>query len=150
MDKFLIISVLTMTVLLIAAGGVYVYSAPAGVDRYTSDNAISTARQFVTNENTYRYDGMSDSLSVSLKGNPASSRYEILAEYKSRSAGYGDRSDMMTAQVLTPHQAVITVDQGRVVSAVMDGRWDMVAQAMVQGKTSAPKMTTSSDDLTPQ
>jgi len=151
MDKFLIISVLIMAVLLIVAGGVYVYSAPVGADQYTSGNAISTAKQFVTAENTYKYDGMSDSLSFSLKSTSSSGRYEILAEFTSRSAGYGDRSDMMSAQVLTPHQAVIAVDQGRVVSAVMDSQWDMMAQTMVHdGAAPVPATKPSSDDLSPQ
>ena len=57
--------------------------------------------------------------------------WAFIFEFDSRQAGYGDRTGQMLAQVITPHRAVISVEQLEVVSAVMDERWDMLSQEMI-------------------
>ena len=52
--------------------------------------------------------------------------------FDSRHAGYGDRSDQMLAQVITPHKASVGVEQGKVGRAILDGEWDMIAQEMTK------------------
>ena len=52
--------------------------------------------------------------------------------FDSRQAGYGDRTGQMLAQVITPHEAYVTVENNVVVSAIMDAKWDMLAQSMLQ------------------
>jgi hypothetical protein len=49
-------------------------------------------------------------------------------EFDSSHAGYGDRTGLTLAEVITPHQAVVTVEQGEVTDAVLDGEWDMLSQ----------------------
>jgi hypothetical protein len=37
----------------------------------------------------------------------------------------------MVAQVITPHTATIVVQEGKVTSAVMDSKWDMMGQKFI-------------------
>ena len=36
----------------------------------------------------------------------------------------------MLAQVITPHEAIIAIEEGEIKSAVMDEKWDMLGQEM--------------------
>ncbi len=137
MDKFIVIASLALVVVVFGLIGAITFGAPAApaAGQYTADSAITTARQFVNAENTYKFDGMADTLNVKMNKTISSSIYEIVAEFTSRHAGFGDRADKMVAEVLTSHTAVITVENGAVASAVMDGQWDMIAQKNVDTQT---------------
>jgi len=95
----------------------------------SEQNSRKTAEDFVRNSPTFSYDGMEDTLQLV---HTLTARcpfcWVFVFDFTSRHAGYGDRTGMMLAQVLTPHRAVVTVEQGEVVSAIMDERWDMVRQ----------------------
>ena len=97
--------------------------------------AQQTAEQFVRNRPTYTFDGMDGTLdlvdSVNLNGENA---WQFTWEFTSSQSGYGDRTDQMLNQVLTPHSAVITVENGAVTRAVMDEQWDMIEQRMLDGE----------------
>ncbi len=137
MDKFIVIASLALVVIVFGLIGAVTFGTPGApaVSQYSADNAITTARQFVNAENTYKFDGMAETLSVKMNKTISSSVYEIIAEFTSRHAGFGDRADKMVAEVLTSHTAVITVENGAVASAVMDGQWDMIAQKSVDTQT---------------
>lgn len=137
MDKFIVIASLALVVIVFGLIGAVTFGTPGApaVSHYSADNAITTARQFVNAENTYKFDGMADTLSVKMNKTVSTSVYEIIAEFTSRHAGFGDRADKMVAEVLTPHTAVITIENGAVASAVMDGQWDMIAQKSVDTQT---------------
>ena len=140
MDKFIIITILVTAVLLVVAGGAVVYSSSTGSAQYTEKDALKTAEEFISAEKTYKFDGMSDSLSIRLKNAKTADTFEISAEFTCRSAGYGDRTGMMTAMMLTPHEAVITVAKGKVTSAIIDGQYDMLTQSATQGPATMPRM----------
>ena len=57
--------------------------------------------------------------------------WAFTSEFESRHAGYGKRTGQMLAQVITPHQASIAVEQLEMQSAVMDDEWDMIKQKML-------------------
>jgi hypothetical protein len=137
MDKFIVVASLALVVVVFGLIGAITFGAPvAPADgQYTADNAITTARQFVNAENTFKFDGMTETLNVKMNKTVSSSVFEIIAEFTSRHAGFGDRADKMVAQVLTPHRAVITVEKGAVASAIMDGQWDMIAQKTIDTQT---------------
>jgi hypothetical protein len=87
------------------------------------------AETTVTHEGTYAFDGDSATLKLT--------KYQTLStpdtwtftyRYDSKHAGYGDRTGQLLAQVITSHTAVITVQQGKVTAAVLDGKWDMILQ----------------------
>ena len=98
----------------------------------TEEQSQEIARQFVLNEATFKYDGMEETLKL-VATNTLSSPYtwEFVFEFQSRHSGYGDRTGMVLLQVITPHMARIAVKEGKVESAVMDDRWDMMKQKFI-------------------
>ena len=142
MDRFIVVASLALVVVFFGLVGAITFGAPAAPSgsQYTADDAIAAARQFVSAEKTFLFDGMADTLSVRMNKSVSDSAYEIVAEFTSRHAGFGDRADKMVAEVITPHRAVITIEKGTVASAVMDGHWDMIAQQMIESQTSPSTM----------
>lgn len=120
---------------------------------YTRDAASMIAENFMKNDETFKFDGMADTLSLRVEHvntledfvmprvpgltiaatMPLEQKeYTFKAKFDSRHSGYGDRTGKYLAEVITPHEAEITVKNCQVMSAVMDSKWDMVAEAMVQ------------------
>jgi len=97
--------------------------------------ARQTTENFIRNSPTYLFDGMEGTLDM-VKIDPlsGSGSWEFTWEFTSSQAGYGDRTGQMLAQVITPHTAVIRVENSVVTSAVMDGQWDMVTQQMINAE----------------
>ncbi len=150
MDKMLIIFGILTLMMAVGTAGMVIMSAPAidtppGVppapgnpvipnDPTTSnsvdDDALAPAKQFVMDDPTFKFDGMLDTLEAELEANNDPAIVKV--SFTSRQAGYGDRSGMMLAQVLTPHECVLEISGGRVQSAVMDGTWDMMIQKEIK------------------
>lgn len=152
MDKVLALFGVISIALIALLGGIIVTTAPAadeapmyGVppapgnpvipnDPTTTDGihneALSLAKLTTMNDSTFKFDGMDDTLKVAMddSGVPI----VAIVEFTSRHAGFGDRSDMMTAEVLTPHTCIIKISQGQVIYAVMDGQWDMLTQKVLK------------------
>lgn len=57
---------------------------------------------------------------------------DFVFDFNSRSAGYGDRSDQITAQVITPHEMVIRISQDEIISAVTDGLFSELDNKMIE------------------
>lgn len=70
----------------------------------TRDVASLVAESFVKNDDTFK------------------------AKFDCRHSGYGDRTGKILAQVITPHEAEITVVNCQVKSAVMDSKWNMLTE----------------------
>lgn len=89
------------------------------------------AINFLKNSPTFKYDGLESSIEVldskSLERYPT--LYVMEISFTSSSAGYGDRSSGVVAQVLTDHKITVQVENGAVVSAVIDGVWDELTQS---------------------
>ena len=97
--------------------------------------AQQVARAYVLASPTYAFDGIPETLVlVSQTVITGDVTFKFLYEFDSRHAGYGDRTGQALAQVITRHRASITVENGKVTSAIMDDAWDMQAQATVGGK----------------
>jgi len=99
---------------------------------YTQEECMQIAEQFIRTAPTYAYDATGDGLVLVGTEQLNSSAWEIRYEFESRTAGYGNRSGMMVAQVITPHTAVVRVENGDVVYAVYDGKWDELNQKMIE------------------
>jgi hypothetical protein len=106
--------------------------------------AKEVAEDFVRHSPTFVFDGIEETLTltntaaftrkaISPQAPPRDEvkGWEFTFEFDSRHAGYGDRSGQAVAEVITPHTAVVTVSAMEITSAVMDGRWDMLAQEML-------------------
>jgi len=100
-----------------------------GMTEVTIEESQNVAEDFVKNSPTYAFDGMEDTLELTATTDLSTPYgWQFTYEFQSLQAGYGDRTDQMMAEVITPHEAVVTVIQGEVTEAVMDGTWDMLAQ----------------------
>ncbi len=102
------------------------------VDVFGTEEAIEVANQWIQNEApTYVFDGEDLELS-NIEEIIQGRRYELIFTFQSRMAGYGDRTDEIMAQVITPHVILILVEDGEVVSAVTDGVYDEIAEEMIE------------------
>ncbi len=112
-----------------------VAAAAAGLScqsQYTEEASREMAREFVQNSPTFAYDGIAGSLELAETLYPdMEGSWVFVYRFESRHAGYGDRTGQVLAQVITPHEAVITVEQGGIKSAIMDGKWNMLNQKML-------------------
>jgi len=119
---------LTAVVVVVAVAAIFGQSC--GTANQSESEGI--ARDYVKNCPTFEYDGMEETLElVETEELEGTDSWRFTYEFDSRHAGYGDRTGQVLAQVITPHEAVITVQESEVVSAVMDGKWDMMAQEML-------------------
>lgn len=95
----------------------------------SEEESQQIAMAFLRSSPTFRFDGMESTLKlVGSEVGEKSGNWVFHYEFQSRQAGYGDRTGMMLAQVITDHKAEIVVEQGKVVSAVLDGKWDELNQ----------------------
>ena len=100
-----------------------------GISEVSEEESREIAEEFVEDSPTFVFDGIEDSLvltdTLTLQGPYC---WQFVFEFDSSHAGYGDRTGLTLAEVITPHQAVVTVEQGEVTDAVLDGEWDMLSQ----------------------
>ncbi|MEX0933408.1 MAG: GerMN domain-containing protein [Candidatus Paceibacterota bacterium] len=94
------------------------------------ENYQEVAERWIEEESpTYLYDG-SELEHVGVTEREVGV-YEHTFTFTSNQAGYGDRSEEMSAQVITPHEIIVTVDNGEVVSAVTDGIYNELAGELI-------------------
>ncbi len=100
----------------------------AAADGWMDAEAASTiAQAFVESDETFRYDGLRETLSI-LPMEAGQAECRLKAKFDCSHSGYGDRTGRFLAQAITPHEAEIVISSGSVRSAIMDGRWDMIAE----------------------
>jgi hypothetical protein len=100
--------------------------------KMTEEEARHLAENFAKNSPTFKFDGIEDTLQLVETLYPdIENAWQFVFHFESRHAGYGDRTGQILLQVITPHEAIITVEEGQVVSAIMDEKWDMINQRML-------------------
>lgn len=100
--------------------------------KMTEEEARQLAENFVENSPTFTFDGIEDTLQLVETLYPdIENAWQFVFQFESRQSGYGDRTGQILLQVITPHEAIITVEEGQVVSAIMDEKWDMINQRML-------------------
>jgi hypothetical protein len=137
---------LSVVIALLVAGAFPALSLYAWQTRsggYTVEGAVNVAVRFLKNSPTYKFDGIPDTLKVMdtriLESFPV--QYVVTITFDSRHAGYGDRTGQVLAQVITPHEIVITVVEGEVTRAVVDDKWDELNnREIVQSELLPPEM----------
>jgi len=131
------------------------YRGCAMPDRACDTRGVASlvAENFVKNDETFKFDGMKETLSIRVEhvqslDDPITPKlsgvamaltlpldpkeYTFKAKFDSRHSGYGDRTGKYLAEVITPHEAEITIVNCQVKSAVMDGNWDMVQEKLIE------------------
>ncbi len=105
---------------------------------YTEEASLEIAEEFVRNSPTFAFDGMEGTLELVETLYPdIEYAWGFVFHFECRHGGYGDRTREMVAQAITPHEATVNVERGKVKAAVLDGKWDMINQKMLneQGET---------------
>ena len=96
---------------------------------YTVTQSNRIAQEWLRQAPTYAFDGIAKSLTLThatlLRCHGC---WDLTYTFTSAHAGYGDRTGQQLAQVIASHEAVLTVEQYAVTAAVLDGRWDELAQ----------------------
>jgi hypothetical protein len=57
--------------------------------------------------------------------------YEVEFTFESRQAGYGDRTEGASAQVITPHTIVVFIEDGAVTRVITDGVYNEMTGEMM-------------------
>ena len=106
------------------------YSALATPRIVNDESAVGAARRFLLEKSpTYRYDRVPDQVHLGPVANLGDEGWEVMILFTSRTAGYGDRSGQMTAQVLTSHSMrVVVAPDDSIMSAVIDSAWNELSQ----------------------
>lgn len=128
--------VLTVLIaILVIIGGTYLVLGRGGSNKnqITENESREIAREFVRNSPTYEFDGYDlkyvETLYPEIVGHP--NLYTFLFEFESKHGGYGDRSGQQLIEVITPHEAHVNVENGEVVEAVLDSKWNMLDQKFI-------------------
>lgn len=128
MNKRLIVSLALIALMAVPAATIYALQNRPSPE--PGKGALDVAMWFLMNSPTFKFDGISDSINVIdtriVESYPV--QYVFVITFECGNAGYGERTGQMLAEVITPHEAVIKVVEGVVVSAVIDGVWDELNQ----------------------
>jgi len=112
--------------------------------RSLDDSQIKAlAESWIREAPTYAYDGSDLGLVDYVQQESFPVRHVLTYTFTSSHAGYGDRSEKMTDPVITDHTIKITIIDGTVESAIIDGKWDEMGQFMAGSEQSLsylPKM----------
>ena len=95
-----------------------------GTDEEPIDPQQIAQDWIVNNSPTYKFDGQDLAFLGTREG-------KIYFAFQSTSAGYGDRTGQMSATVITPHIMEIIVENGEVVSAITDGKYNEITNEMI-------------------
>lgn len=99
---------------------------PVDIPAYDDQTIIEIANEFVLSSPTFAFDGMEDTLEFGpitiLESFPE--QYMLDVMFTSNHGGFGDRTDQIVTQALTPHVMEIIISEGAVISAVTDETWD--------------------------
>jgi len=90
--------------------------------------AVEDAKEFLLNCETFKFDGIKDSIEVD-EAVPTERGWNIRLNFSCAHPGYGNRSGEVLPQVVMSHQICVIIEGGKVTSAIIDDVWDEVAQS---------------------
>ncbi len=95
----------------------------------TEEISQQIALDFLKNSPTFAFDGIEGSINL-IRVEPAFCPYcwGFVYQFQCSHAGYGDRHDKMLAQVITDHEAIISISMGEVDGGTIDDYWDIITQ----------------------
>jgi len=98
----------------------------------SEEESHKIAEEFLRNSPTFTFDGIEDTFRLADTLRPRCPYcWVFIFEFDSRHPGYADRTGKVLAQVITPHRAVIAVEQLEVTSAIMDDKWDILRREII-------------------
>ncbi|HWR25884.1 MAG TPA: hypothetical protein VN278_06565 [Methanosarcina sp.] len=99
------------------------------------EEAEMIAENWIKSSPTYSYDGFDLKLEKNETLETIPEQHLMTYTFTSRHGGYGNRTDQMVTQALTPHRIEVTVSEMQVVSAIIDGKWNELAQESIVNET---------------
>ena len=88
--------------------------------------------KWIENESpTYLHDGF-DLVLINEETIIENSTYRFIFDFNSTTTGFGDRTEKITAQVITSHQMELIVDRGEVISAITDDIFSEIQGIMIK------------------
>lgn len=127
------ISATVIGIIIVGAAGAYFIPAqstltiiPMTPEEQAKSEALGVAQKYIVTSPTFAFDGLHDTLDTEdisvMESDPV--QYKIRIAFDSTSAGFGDRTGQISAQIITHHKMDIIVSEGNVISAVTDDSWD--------------------------
>ena len=105
----------------------------SAIKQFADDMAANAARDFMKKSPTYTWDGVKDSLSVKdVESLDCPGCYGVTLSFECTHGGYGDRTGLMVTSATTPHTAYVVVENGKVISALLDDAWDEFNQNEIE------------------
>jgi hypothetical protein len=125
----IIILALIIVSLCIPVIGIYAWQAKQS---QLVEPDVESALSFIISSPTFSFDGVTSSVKI-LKVTQAMTfappAFKIVeAEFDCTYEGYGDRSGSYLTEVVTHHNAILHVTEGKVTIMTIDGVWDEVNQ----------------------
>ena len=100
-------------------------------DQAKFEKSKQIAQEAAENAPTYKFDGF-DLKFESSETLLCSNCWEFTFSFSSRHAGYGDRTGQILAQVITPHQIRVNVEDEEIVVVVTDRTFDELNQIFLK------------------
>ena len=90
------------------------------------------AESFLRNSPTFRFDGLPESVELKDRtGGDCETCLVYTFGFETSHPGYGDRTDLPLASAVTPHEAVVSIEDGLVTAAQIDNIWDVITQSPI-------------------
>jgi len=116
----------------------------------SQDEAVAIAVTFIRNTSTFKFDGLEEGFKVTeaqkIINEPSSYGYSWIFRiiFYTAHPGHGDRTGQILLQVITIHEAMVTVGQkGEIIAAICDGVWDLVTDSELSQPTAKPTRFTA-------
>ena len=130
----LVVASIAIALVLVTSAGCCGAGEGNGVGDFTEEESWAIAEDYLLNSPTFTYDGVAESLErVEARPMDCLSCWEFVFEFDCLHSGYGDRTGHILLQVITPHTAAIRISNGVVTRAVLDDKWDMMDQELIEG-----------------
>jgi hypothetical protein len=112
------------------------------------EEAEKIATNWIEIAPTYSFDGFDLKLEKQEVLEAIPEQHLMTYSFTSRHGGYGNRTDRMVTEVLTPHKIEVIVSEKNVTSAIIDGEWDEMAQEVIGKEPDSINETNSVDNIT--
>lgn len=136
--KFGVILIAVIVVIGLAGFNLVLFFGPRGgespsppepaANLFGAEIAREIARGWILNNSpTYLFDGANLELQETFELN-CPNCYGFVFTFESSAAGYGDRTNQVLAQVITPHIIAVATKESAVIQAVTDDQYDEIRQ----------------------
>ncbi len=109
------------------------------------EEAEKIAVSWIESAPTYSFDGFDLKLENHEILESIPEQHILTYNFTSSHGGYGNRTDQVVTEALTPHRIEVTISDRNVTSAIIDGQWDELAQKPAERETENSENTTEAE-----